>query len=147
MRMAHRSKILIVLMILVFIVFDSCKKDKENYADIPYVYVDFTIDPMLNNLNNVGDVEVFTGGYRGIIIYRASTESFLAFERTCTYDPNQTCSKLVIDSGSNVIAVDTCCGSSFLLLDGTPVTGPATLPLKQYHTSYDVNNSRLRVYN
>ncbi len=125
----------------------ACKKDKTNYADIPYVFVDFTIDPMFNNLNNVGDVEVFTGGYRGVIIYRASTEEFKAFERTCTYDPQATCSRLVIDPGSNIMALDTCCGSSFLLLDGIPNSAPATIPLKQYRTSYDAANSVLRVFN
>jgi len=129
------------------ILYGGCKKEKQAYADIPYVTVNFTIDPMFNNLNNVGDVEVFTGGYRGIIIYRASLEEFIAFERTCTYDPKNTCSRLVIDPGSNIMALDTCCGSSFLLLDGVPNGGPATIPLKQYRTSYDAANSLLRVFN
>jgi hypothetical protein len=133
--------------LVIVLLASSCKKDKENYADIPYVYVDFTIDPMFNNLNNIGDVEVFTGGYRGIIIYRASDIEFMAYERTCTYDPDETCSKLYIDPNSSLFAVDTCCGSTFLLLDGSPTTGPATISLKQYRTLYDAANSKLRVYN
>jgi len=142
----NKLSFFIITVALVLIIL-SCKKDENTYADIPYVFVDFTIDPMFNNLNNVGDVEVFTGGYRGVIIYRASLEEFVAFERTCTYDPQTTCSRLVIDPGSNIMALDTCCGSSFLLLDGIPNHGPATIPLKQYRTLFDAANSRLRVYN
>ena len=125
----------------------ACNKDEEDELRIPYVFVDFTIDPMFNNLNNVGDVEVFTGGYRGVIIYRASLEEFIAFERTCTYDPEKVCSKLQIDPGSQILAHDTCCGSTFLLLDGIPTNGPATIPLLKYRTQYDPVNSLLRVYN
>ena len=142
------SKILsIVVLSAILLIIFGCKKDKQGQTEIPYVIVDFTIDPQFNNLNNVGDVEVFTGGYRGIIIYRKAIDEFIAFERTCTYDPQKSCSKLYIDPGTNILAIDTCCGSTFLLLDGIPTKGPASIPLKQYRTSFDAANSLLRVYN
>ena len=147
MKNAWKIYSFLIVFIILGMIHWGCKKDTQAYADIPYVLVDFTIDPMFNNLNNVGDVEVFTGGYRGIIIYRASLEEFKAYERTCTYDPTLTCSRLVIDPGSNIMALDTCCGSSFLLLDGIPNSGPATVPLKQYRTSFDAASSLLRVFN
>lgn len=138
---------LFVISAILALIILACNKDEEDKLNIPYVFVDLTIDPKFNNLNNVGDVEVFTGGYRGVIIYRASLEEFIAFERTCTYDPEKICSKLYIDPGSQILAIDTCCGSTFLLLDGIPTKGPATIPLLQYRTQYDPVNSLLRVYN
>lgn len=142
-----KKKQLFFITFFILLLFTGCNKDDKVKTKIPYVFVDFTIDPKFNNLNNVGDVEVFTGGYRGIIIYRKSLEEFVAYERTCTYDPEKECSKLYIDPGTNILAKDTCCGSTFLLLDGIPTAGPASIPLKQYRTSYDAVNSRLRVYN
>lgn len=147
MKTAINLIIVAVVLSIIPLFHTGCKKDKQNKTRIPYVFVDFTINPMFNNLNNVGDVEVFTGGYRGVIIYRQSQEEFIAFERTCTYDPEKTCSKLYIDPGSNILATDTCCGSTFLLLDGIPTKGPATIPLLQYRTSFDAANSLLRVFN
>jgi hypothetical protein len=70
------------------------------------------------------------GGNRGIILYRANSSSYLAFERTCSYYPNNTCARVKVDA-SNFNMIDTCCGSYFNF-SGVPTSGPATLQLKQY---------------
>ena len=118
----------------------NCSKTNTVDSMIPYRYVDFTINPagiQYNNLNIVGNYTYVTGGYRGIILYHATPGDFRAFERTSTYDyPNDYECRVVVDD-SGMIAVDSCSDSKFILLDGSPFSGPATLHLKQYHTYYD----------
>ena len=84
------------------------------------------------------------GGSRGIIIYRVSNEEFRAFDRHCTYDSGNSCALVSVDA-TNITGVDECCGSTFILTDGSVTQGPASLPLKQYQTSYD--GAVLRVFN
>ena len=123
----------------------QCKKDKKD--QIPYVYVNFYLDinsTLNTGLNNIGGYEYVTGGVRGIIIYRRSTDEFMAYERNCPYQPSNSCALVEVDN-SAVMAVDSCCGSQFLLLDGSIVKGPATILLKQYHTYFD--GIKLHVYN
>ncbi len=124
----------------------GCKKDKDE--DIPYVYVNFTINPSsieYNNLEIIGNYAYVTGGFRGIIIYHATQDDYKAYERTSPYNyPNDfECRVSVDDSG--LIAVDSCSESKYLLLDGSPFEGPATKSLKQYRTSFD--GTLLHVYN
>lgn len=132
------------------LIIPSCGKENTDTTEIPYVYVNFSIDPTsieYGNLNIPGNYAYINGGYRGIIVYHFTQDEYLAFERTCTYDPTVTCSKLVVEE-SGLIARDTCCGSGFLLLDGTPVEGSkATKSLRIYRTTYDTYYRRLHIYN
>lgn len=130
-----RKTTTIFIICLAFIVFNSCGK-KDNSEAIPYVYVNFAIYP--NTIDYIADGQwaYVTGGYKGIIIYRYQSDEFLAFERACPYDPLLQGARVQVES-SGLIAVDSLCGSRFLLLDGSPVKGPAGTSLKQYHTRYD----------
>jgi len=123
----------------------QCKKDKQE--TIPYAYVNFYVNVTSTQylgLNNIGGYVYVTGGVRGIIIYRRSSDEFKAFERDCPYKPSSSSAIIEVDN-SGVIAVDSSCGSQFLLIDGSIVKGPATITLKQYQTSFDGTN--LHVYN
>jgi nitrite reductase/ring-hydroxylating ferredoxin subunit len=135
----------ICCLILLILASLSCG-DKEN--QIPDVYVDFTINVNSTEyleLNTVGGWVYVTGGYRGILLYRASIDEFMAYDRACTYDPHADCARIKVEE-SGIIAGDTCCGSRFILLDGSPLKEvPARLPLKRYATYYDGLN--LHVYN
>ena len=119
----------------------------ENQQVVPNVYVDFTImlsDPDYNTLLIPGNSLNVTGGVNGIIIYRISQDEFAAYDRTCTHNVDENC-KVTVDE-SLVFAVDTaCCGSKFLLLDGSAYEGTAIYPLKAYRTYFD--GTYLRVYN
>lgn len=142
---------LALLIILPFLVLaPACGKEDTDSGEIPYVYVNFTIDPAsieYENLDIPGNFSYVKGGYRGIIVYHFTQDEYLAFERTCTYDPAVSCSRLVVDE-SGLIARDTCCGSGFLLLDGTPVQGSkAAKSLRAYRTTYDPYYRRLHIYN
>ena len=132
---------------LVFFILPSqqCKKDED---EIPNAYVNFYIDvtsTQYSGLNNIGGYIYVTGGVRGILIYRRSTDEFMAYERDCPYQPSNSCALIEVDN-SAVMAVDSCCGSQFLLLDGSIIQGPATKMLKQYLTTYD-GISMLHVFN
>ena len=144
------KKILILLFLFLcstfFLVSNSCKKDKKE-DNIPYVYVDFYINTnstQFLELHSVGGWVSVTGGVRGIIIYRKAVDEFIAYERNCTYQPNNTCALVSVDN-SNLMLIDSCCGSMFLLTDGTVIKSPASIPLKQYRTSFD--GATLHVFN
>jgi len=84
------------------------------------------------------------GGSRGIIIYRVSNDQFNAYDRHCTYDSSNSCALVSVDV-TNINGLDDCCGSKFLLTDGSITNGPANLPLKKYQTNFD--GQVLRVFN
>ena len=117
----------------------QCKEDV--YLDeIPIVYVEETIN--LNNfeyspLNHIGGFVYLNAGVRGIIVYRKSSDSYLAFERNCPYQPLDACALVKVDE-STLFMVDTCCTSTFDF-NGYPTGGPARIPLRQYRTFLDQN--------
>lgn len=112
--------------------FTSCQDEENN--NIPLVEVNFQYN--INNPDYVdlqvvgGWVEVF-GGSRGIILYRVSETEIKAYDRHCTFDPSNTCGLVSVDP-TNTTATDACCGSSFLLINGSVAQPPATVPLKSY---------------
>jgi nitrite reductase/ring-hydroxylating ferredoxin subunit len=77
------------------------------------------------------------GGVRGLIIVRQSANTYLAFERNCTYRVSDTCSRVRIDA-SRLFLKDPCCGSQFDL-QGRVQSGPASRSLRQYTTSLSGN--------
>jgi Rieske Fe-S protein len=85
-----------------------------------------------------------TGGYRGITVYRASQYDFVAFERCCTYDVEVDSARVDVDPSGLSLSCPAC-GSQFLILDGSIITGPATRPLKQFYTQFDGDD--LHIYN
>ena len=146
--MIQRRKIpiLIASFLLITIIAAGCKKEKNEYA-IPSVPVDVYVYPSLpqySSLNAVGGWVYVSGGYKGIIVYRNGPETFSAFDRACTFDPNKPC-EIVDVEANGLTAHDDCCGSRFQITDGTVVEGPAFRPLKPYSTFWDGNS--LRIYN
>jgi len=135
-------KILGFSLILVILISStwSCK-DKPVHDTIPEVAVNINIDvnsTMYIGLNTIGGWVYLTGGYRGVLVYRLSVDEFVAYDRGCPYDPRELNARITMDP-SGITCSDTCCGSQFSILDGGPITGPATLPMKRYYTYYDGN--------
>ena len=147
--MLKRNNSLLLVIIAGLFMMIACKKDKTD--PIPYAYVNFVIYP-----NSTVWLELNTiGGYayvnadppsKGVIIYRSDVDEFTALERTCPHNPYDNCASgpVKVEHGGSV-AIDSCCMSRFLLLDGSVVQGPSAYPLRVYHTTYDGN--ALRVYN
>jgi len=140
---------LVFLLTILFLT--TCQK--EAYTPLPHVEVNIQIFPNSTqylDLNAVGGFVYLTANYpsRGIIVYRIGPNDFMAFERTCPHDPNDCCdesqcARLVVEENRLTIS-DPCCGSLYLILDGSNVSGPSQYPLKQYHTSYD--GATLRIF-
>lgn len=80
----------------------------------------------------------------GIVVYRLGQEAFVAFDRHCTYDVQNTCGQVVVDTNSFFLT-DPCCASSFLISDGSVFKNPAQIPLQRYRTTLYENT--LRIYN
>ena len=136
----------LLITLLAFLLNISCQKNA--YSPLPHVDVNIQLYPNTSqyiDLNTVGGFVYLTANYpsRGIIVYRVSDTDFIAFERTCPYDPDKCCegnecARLVVDN-SHLTISDPCCNSKYLILDGSNVSGPSTFPLKQYHTTFDGN--------
>lgn len=128
----RKSKFIFLTLFLV-----ACTRDL--YDDpIPIIpFVDIVINLNLPEYASLrtdgGSKELSTGGVRGIIVYRQNATTYLAYERNCSYHPNEACATVNIHS-SGFYMIDPCCNSNFTLEDGTPTGGPAWRPLLQYFT-------------
>ena len=132
----------VLLMTLTVFVLCGCK---NQYEDIPLVNVNIYINiqsPDYQNLSGLGSWSYIEGGSKGIIVFNVDNENYLAYERHCPFDPENSCAKVSVDE-TNLYAVDTCCSSRYQLLDGIPIDGPGTIPLKAYNTSFDGNIIRI----
>lgn len=98
--------------------------------------------PEYKNLRSDGGMILSKGGIRGLIIYRVNATTYHAYERNCSYHPNETSSTVEIHT-SNLYLIDYSCGSQFNKEEGQPTGGPAWRPLRQYHT--DVVGSTLTI--
>ncbi len=139
MKLPITVQIIISIICLFGITFmESCEKEYQH--PVPQVYEqDLTINlEMVYKLNTIGGWEYFTGGYNGIVIYRLSEEEFRAFDRACTNDISKR-----VEVEDPPIAKCEKCESSYLLLDGSVVSGKANYPLKQYQV--DLNYPYLTI--
>jgi nitrite reductase/ring-hydroxylating ferredoxin subunit len=123
----------------------GCKRDDPGGVPITPVEISININnPSYAALAVTGGWLYLSGGSRGLIVYRRSPEEFVAMDRHCTYQPGELCRVFVDDS--EVIARDSlCCGSAFLITDGSVTQGPAALNLQRYNTSF--NGTTLRIFN
>ena len=135
--MKHVGGLLLLCLVLL-----SCSKDKE--GRIPEVYVNFRAplnDPRLASLNSGGGVVVINGhGVAGLIIYRKPDNSYVAYDRCSSVNPEQNCAVSPDDTG--LTATDPCSGAKFSLYDGAPVKAPAKRSLKEYRvakTSFEIS--------
>ena len=122
-------------LIFISVLFVSCRKDSSENR-VPYVPVDIQL--YLNSLDYipVGGWTYVTGGNRGIVVYRMTEVDFMAYDRTCPYDPENLAAKVIMEATGTTV-IDTICGSRFWLNDGIPFAGPSRSPLLQYNTNYD----------
>jgi len=116
--------------------FSSC--EKENNHPVPNVMVDIRINienATYSGLNTIGSSIQVTGGYRGIIIYRAGLNEFTAFDRSCPHHPFEQCAVVNGLEGQPFAECD-CCGSVYQLLDGSKFDGPSLFPLRAYRAVF-----------
>jgi nitrite reductase/ring-hydroxylating ferredoxin subunit len=115
----------------------SCKKENLNsQLGIPFINVDQYV--LLNNPSNqaliaVGGWIYLDAGSRGIVIYHRSYDEYVSFDRHCTYQTQEACGIVSVDS-TNIFLGCACCDSKFSLIDGGVINGPATNALLQYQS-------------
>lgn len=104
---------------------------------VPFIpFVDIVINlnlPEFIALRSDGGFVQVNGGVRGIIVYRVNSTTYLAYERNCSFRPNEACATVNVHT-SGLFMEDPCCGSSFNFSDGNPSGGPAWRPLVRYRT-------------
>ena len=94
--------------------------------------------PQYTDLNTVGYIYISgNAGVRGIILHKKNASTYLAFERNCSYQPNQACATVNVHT-SSLFMEDVCCNSTFSW-DGLPTGGIAWRPLRQYQTILNGN--------
>lgn len=140
---------LLTISFVVLVFFTACKKNGDDpNSDIPYAHINVVINPnstLYQELNIIGGWMYYpyvNPPSRGLIIYRLTQDDFLAFERTPPVNSNGCCdletglcTHLIVDDYFPFV-YDTCSEYSYQIIDGSPIS-PATVPLKQYFTSYD----------
>jgi nitrite reductase/ring-hydroxylating ferredoxin subunit len=112
----------------------SCSQEPTD-DPIPFVpFSPITINtnlPEYQSLRNLGFVYL-DGGVRGILLHKSGSE-YIAYERNCSFQPNDACATVEMHS-SNLYILDPCCNSTFSLSSGDPAGGPAFRPLRKYET-------------
>jgi nitrite reductase/ring-hydroxylating ferredoxin subunit len=127
-----KSKFFLLLTILV-----ACTPDMldDPIPRVPFVdvVINLNLPEYLALQTDGGHKELSTGGVRGLIIYRANSSNYIAYERNCSYRPNDACATVNVHS-SGLFMVDPCCSSNFSFTDGSPTGGPAWRTLQRYRT-------------
>ena len=134
------SKIRVLLgSIILFCALNACEPNEYDdpvpYAPFPDIVLNLNL-PENIGLKTTGATLAVGGGVRGIIVYCNQPNDYIAYERNCTYHPNDACATVNVDV-SKLFLVDSCCGSTFDLATGDPTGGVAIRPLVQYKTAYD----------
>lgn len=126
-----------VVSFLLLLTLAGCTPDVSDDAiprvSFPDINIELTL-PAYNSLKTNGGYKYISGGVRGIIVYRITDGNYVAFERNCSYHPNDACATVNVD-GSTLFMVDPCCQSTFSFPNGQPTGGPAIRDLNQYSTS------------
>lgn len=126
-----------IFILMLFIVLFSFGCDRDLSDDqIPFVsFGTVTINlnlPEYQKLRTSGNIYI-QEGVRGIIIYQANPNTYIAYERNCSYRPNEACATVEVHT-SNLYMVDHCCSTTFDFATGSPTSGPGWRPLRKYET-------------
>jgi hypothetical protein len=139
-------KLGIIFLMGIISLFFSCKKSANN--PIPSVPFDITINtslPSYNSLQGVGGWTYVSGGVQGIVVYRKSSDEFVAFDRQSPAQQTA-CKKPLTTNSDNFLQLDdSCTNAKFSLFDGSPISG-SEFGLRQYQTQWN-GSSALRIFN
>ena len=134
---------------------DSCKDEANNANSyVPSGVVNLVINtdlPEYFRLKTRGNYIYAPGGNRGVIVIHDFDDTYVAIERTCSFEPDKECSKLYVDSSSINIRCGSFnqsqwipCGDSRFMYSGQVTLGPAQYPLRQYLVSENGNTLTIR---
>ena len=133
----NTTKYLPGLLIACLLLVASCSRDLTDDEIPPSHFPDIVLNLSLPSniaLASKGSYkEINDGGVRGIIVYCEDVGVYHAYERNCSYTPNQACATVNVDP-SRLFMIDPCCRSSFDFRTGMPISGTAWRPLREYRT-------------
>jgi len=151
------TRILIAISALLTLLFlSNCKDSGINPNNfIPSGPVSLVINtdlPEYYHLKTPGQYTYQPGGNRGVIVIHYFDDTYIAVERTCSFEPDLACARIYVDStnlvlrcgGFNINKWVPCCDSKFLF-NGQISQGPAQYSLRTYFTQ--VNGSVITVRN
>jgi hypothetical protein len=140
----QKYKQFFILFLLLLVL--SCKKNSLH--PVPSIPFDINIYlnlPSYNSLESVGGWAYVNGGSKGIVLYRKSSDEFVAFDRHSPANEGL-CDQALITNSDNFLQLDDLCSEAkFSLYDGSIISG-SEFGLRQYQTFWDGGNS-LRIYN
>ncbi len=132
-----------LLALLLFLM--ACKKDNNEVRSSGVnEYLNLN-EPSYLDLNVPGNYIYYPAGTRGIIVYRRSNTEFVAYERSCPYDPQNSTGLVTVET-TLTSAADSTCGSRFSIYDGSIINGPTTQSLSQYRTEL-IQGNVLHIFN
>jgi hypothetical protein len=132
--MSIRKINLAIPLLLLMACGDNMTDDPIPLASFPDIVIDLSL-PSYVALRTSGGYKEVNGGVRGIIVHRSIGTSFQAYERNCSFHPNEACATVNVHT-SGLYLTDPCCGSTFSFDDGTPTGGVAWRPLRMYRTQF-----------
>jgi nitrite reductase/ring-hydroxylating ferredoxin subunit len=100
-------------------------------AQFPDIVINLSLPSNIDLASKGGYKEFNDYGVRGIIVYCEEIGVYHAYERNCSYSPNEACATVNVDA-SKLYMIDPCCGSSFDFASGEPIGGVAWRPLRKY---------------
>ena len=103
-------------------------------SHFPDIIIDLSLPSNIALASKGGYKEIDDGGVRGIIVYCEDIGIYHAYERNCSYTPNEACATVNVDI-SKLFLIDPCCSSSFDFTTGQPIGGPAWRPLRKYEAT------------
>jgi hypothetical protein len=139
-------KLGIILMFGMLTFIFSCKKSTNHpISSVPFDITINTSLPSYNSLQGVGGWAYVTGGVQGIVVYRKSTDEFVAFDRKSPIVSSE-CKEPLTTNPDNFLQLDdSCTKAKFSLFDGSPISG-SEFGLRQYQTQWN-GSSTLRIFN
>ena len=114
----------------------SLSDDPIPFTAFPDVFINLAQSPAIKI--DGGFMYLNDAGVRGVIIYRVNATRYLAYERNCSFQPNNACATVDVDV-SGLFMLDPCCSSTFNFANGYPSSGPAWRELRQYETILNGN--------
>jgi len=105
--------------------------DEIPLSHFPDIVINLTLPSNIVLAAKGGYKAIDDGGVRGIIVYCEDVGIYHAYERNCSYSPNDACATVDVDA-SRLFMIDHCCGSSFDFRTGQPIGGVAWRPLRKF---------------
>jgi len=129
-----------LIAVILFFGLLSCSSSDDGNTILPNIPVNETIflnNPSNNNLLSVGGWVLISGGIKGIVVYHASIDNYLAYDLACPHLNPSECSAMIVEDGLNMEC--TCDESKFALaLGGAPQNG-TPFAAKQYRVIINGN--------